>query len=301
MDQRALGSTGLQVTPICLGTGVLGGMPEIFDYDVPVDRAIATVRKALTSPITFLDSSAGYAGGESERRVGAAIAEHGGLPEGFVLATKVDPDPATGDYSGAQVRRCAQESLERLGLDRFDLLYLHDPENIGFDPAMASGGAVEALVELRDQGVAAHIGVAGGPIDLMTRFVPTGVFEVVLTHNRWTLVDRSAEPLIEEASAAGLGVVNAAPFGGGMLAKGPDAVRRYMYSQADEALVERVREIQRACTRHGVPLGAAALQFSLREPRIHATVVGLSTPDRLDQTLEWASWEIPGELWEEIG
>ncbi len=300
LELRRLGTTGLDVTPVCLGCGVLGGMPQIFGYDVSADRGVATVRRALDSPVNFLDTSAGYSDGESERRVGAAIRARGGLPDGFVLATKVDPDPTTRDYSAAQVRRSAEQSLERLGLERFQLLHLHDPEVIGFDQAMAPGGPVEALVELQKSGVAAHLGVAGGPVDLLARFVETGVFEVVLTHNRYTLVDQSAEELLRVAARTGTAVLNAAPFGGGILAKGPEASRKYAYRDADPAVVRLVHALQDACTDDGVPLGALALQFSLREPRITSTVVGISAPERVDQTVEWATWPIPDELWRAV-
>ena len=84
------------------------------------------------------------------------------MPRGFVLATKVDPDPLTGDFSGERVRRSAEESLDRLGLERFQLLHLHDPERLGFEKSVAPGGPVEALVKLKETGVAAHIGVTGG-------------------------------------------------------------------------------------------------------------------------------------------
>lgn len=300
LDRRQLGATGLEVTPVCLGCGVLGGMPAVFGYDVAADQGVATVRRALQGPLNFLDTSAGYSDGESERRVGAALAERGGLPEGYVLSTKVDPDRATRDYSAVQVLRSAKESLERLGLERFQLLYLHDPEVIGFDAAMAPGGAVEGLVELHREGVAEHIGVAGGPVDMLLRFVDTGLFEVVLTHNRFTLVDQSAEPLLAAAQQAGVAVVNAAPFGGGILAKGPAALQKYAYRDADPDLLRRVQELQARCAAYDVPLGAAALQYSMREPRISSTVVGLSNPGRVEQTVRWATWPIPAELWKEL-
>src|SRR5262249_12540772 len=156
------------------------------------ERGIETVLRALRGPVNFLDTSAGYSNGESERRIGMALARAGGLPPGFVLATKVDPDPDTGAYSGEQVRRSAHESLERLGLDRFQLLFLHDPEEITFEEGMAPDGPVAALVALRDEGLVDHLGVAGGPVALMARYLRTGVFEALITHNRWTLVDRSA-------------------------------------------------------------------------------------------------------------
>jgi D-threo-aldose 1-dehydrogenase len=300
LPRRPLGRTGLYVTPLCVGGGVLGSMPENFGYDVPADRGVATVRRAFAGPINFLDTSNGYSGGESERRIGAALAEAGGLPDGFVLATKVDRDGATGDFSGDQVRRSARESLERLGLDRIQLLYLHDPEHITYEEAMAPGGPVDALVRLRDEGVAQHIGLAGGPVGLMARFLATGEFEVLITHNRWTLVDRSADALIDDAVGRGIGVVNGAAFGGGMLAKGTAVSTDYAYRPAPEVVVERVRAMEKACAQHGVPLAAAALQFSLRDPRITSTIVGISRPERVDETLRLAEWDIPDSLWAEL-
>ncbi len=300
LERRPLGTTGLEVTPVCLGGGVLGSMPGIFGYDVPFDQGVATVRAALDSPINFLDTSAGYSDGESERRVAAALAEVGGLPKGHVLATKVDPDPETGEFDGPAVRRSAEGSLKRLGLDRFQLLHLHDPEGIGFEAAMAPGGAVHALLALKEEGLASHLGVAGGDIELMRQFVRTGAFEVVLTHNRFTLVDQSAAPLLEEAVGAGVAVLNAAPFGGGILAKGPEALRKYAYADAKPDVLERVRAMAALCADAGVPLGAAALQFSIRDPRIASTVIGMSSPERVAQTVEWATWAIPDDLWQAL-
>ncbi len=111
--------------------------------------------------------------------------------------------------------------MERLGVDHLALLHLHDPERISFAEAMAPGGPVEAMRELVAEGLVDHLGVAGGPIELLRRFVATGFFEVVLTHNRWTLLDQSAGPLLDDCDAAAVAVLNGAPFGGGMLAKGP--------------------------------------------------------------------------------
>ena len=139
-----------------------------------------------------------------------------------MLATKVDPDPRTGDFSGDRVRASLEESMERLGVDRIALLHLHDPERITFDEGVAPGGPVEALVDLRERGLVEHLGVAGGPVGLLQRYLDTGEFEVVLSHNRYTLLDRSAEPLFRSAAERGLGVLNAAPYGGGMLVEGPE-------------------------------------------------------------------------------
>jgi D-threo-aldose 1-dehydrogenase len=153
---------------------------------------------------------------------------------------------------------------------------------------------------LRDEGVAQHLGVAGGPVALLARYLRTGAFEVLITHNRWTLVDRSADDLIGEAVDRGIGVVNGAAFGGGILAKGTANSTAYAYRPAPDAIVERVREMERACARYDVPIAAAALQFSLRDPRIASTIVGVSRPERVDETLRLAAWHLPGELWAQL-
>jgi D-threo-aldose 1-dehydrogenase len=296
---RPLGRTGLTVSAVCAGGGPLGSMPQNFGYDVPAERGIDTVIRVLRSPIRFLDTSNSYSGGESERRIGAAVAATGGVPGDFVLATKVDRD-RNGDFSGARVRRSIEESLTRLDMQQVPLLYLHDPEHISFEAAMAPGGPVEELQRIRDEGLARYLGVAGGPVGLMRQFVDTGVFDAVLTHNRYTLVDRSAEPLIEAASAAGVAVVNAAIYGGGILAKGVAGSDRYAYSAAPQAVLRAAAAIEEACAVYGVPLPAAALRFSMRDPRITSTIIGISRPERVDECLSHVTWKIPDEFWAEV-
>ena len=295
-----LGGTGLSVSPLCVGCAPLGDMPETFGYGVEEERALRTLEAVFESPINFLDTAASYGDGESERRIGAVLGRMGGLPEGVVLATKADRDLQTGDFSGEQMRRSVERSLKLLGLDRLQLLYLHDPEHESFEHMMAPGGPVEVLQDLRDEGVIEHLGVAGGPIDLEIRFVETGLFEAVITHNRYTLLDRSAEPLLDVAAERGVALINAAPYGSGILAKGPDAYPRYAYAEAPEEMVERATAMQEVCRQFGVPLAAAALQFSLKDSRIASTIVGMTRPERVGQTLDLAAQDIPEELWERL-
>ena len=299
-SRRPLGSTGLSVSPLCVGCAPLGDMPETFEYGVDEDRAFQTLEVAFESPINFLDTAASYGDGESERRIGEVLNRRDGLPEGVVLATKADRDLQTGDFSGEQMRRSVERSLKLLGLDRLQLCYLHDPEHESFEHLMAPGGAVEALRDLKDEGVIEHLGVAGGPIDMEIRYVQTGLFEAVITHNRYTLLDRSAEPLLDVAAEMGVGLLNAAPYGSGILAKGPDSYARYAYQEAPPEMVERARAMQEVCRQFDVPLAAAALQFSLKDPRIASTIVGISRPERVEQTIELAARSIPDELWERL-
>ncbi|SFT29187.1 aldo/keto reductase [Paenibacillus sp. BC26] len=297
LSKRPLGNTGLLVTPLCLGAAPLGDMPETFQYSTSEEQALITLRTAFESPINFLDTAASYGFGESERRIGKAIQANGGLPEGYVLATKADRDFATGDFSGEQIKRSVEESLERLGLNRLQYVYIHDPEHTTFENVMGSGGPLAVLQKFQEEGVIDHIGISGGPIDMLIRYVETGAFSAVETHNRYTLLNRSAESLLEVASRMGVAVINAAPYGSGILAKGPDAYARYAYSEASPIVLERARSFAKVCQEFNVPLAAAALQFSLRDPRITSTVVGMSKPDRIAQTVDLANYPIAPELW----
>lgn len=300
LPPQPLGSTGLHVTPLCIGCAPLGDMPDTFDYSVSEERALETLRATFRSPINFIDTAASYGDGESERRIGLVLNELGGVPDGYVVATKADRHLHTGDFSGDQIKRSVERSMKLLGLDRLPLVYLHDPEHASFDQIMARGGAVDVLQQLKDQGVIEHLGVAGGPIDMEIQYVETGAFEVVITHNRYTLLNRSAERLLDVAAQRGVALVNAAPYGSGILAKGPDAYARYAYQDASPDLIDRTRQIAAICQAFGVPLAAAALQFSLRDPRIASTIVGISKPERLQQTLDLARHPIPAALWQQI-
>jgi D-threo-aldose 1-dehydrogenase len=299
-ELRPLGATGLMVSPLSVGCAPLGDMPETFAYSVAEESALATIRTAFASPINFIDTAYSYGDGESERRIGLVIKEIGGVPAGYVVATKADRNLQTGDFSGAQMRRSIERSLRLLGIDTIQLLHLHDPEHTTFEAVMAPGGVLEELVRCKEEGLVQHLGVAGGPVDMMIRYVETGAFEAMITHNRYTLLNRSADQLLSIAARRGMGVLNAAPYGSGILAKGPDSYPRYAYQEAPDLLIERTRTLQAICEKYEVRLPAVALQFSMRDPRVTSTIVGVSKPERIQQTLDLAAETIPDELWEDI-
>ncbi|MEZ4529740.1 MAG: aldo/keto reductase [Thermomicrobiales bacterium] len=300
LARRTFGNTSLEVPPVAMGCAPLGSMEDTFLYAVPEDEAIATVKAALASPFDYIDTAALYGDGVSEARVGMALRELGGLPEGAVLQTKAGRDPADNNFRGETVKRRFERSLELLGVDRVDVVYLHDAEWTTFEEAMAPGGPVEVLRSYQDQGAFDYLGVASGPNDVELQYIETGLFDAVITHNRYTLLNTNANPVIDVAAAKGMAVLNAAPYGSGMLSRGPESYPRYAYQQAPDHLIARTGKIREICDRYGVPLAAAALQFSMLDPRITVTIVGMSRPDRVKSTVELASIDIPGEVWEEI-
>jgi D-threo-aldose 1-dehydrogenase len=294
------GATELLVPSLCIGLAEIGNMPETFAYGVAEDAALAFLREVFAGPIPFVDTAASYGDGESERRIGMIVREIGDLPPAFVLATKADRNLSTGDFSGEQVRRSIERSLRFLGVDQLQLVYLHDPEYTTFEAAMAPNGPVEVLRQFQAEGVIRHIGVAGGPLDLLTRFVETGLFSAAISHNRYTLLNQEADSFWDVCARYEVAAVNAAPYGSGILAKGPSAYPRYMYADAPDDLLQRAFALETLAAHYEVPLAALALQFSLRDPRIASTVVGISKPERLAQTLALAQHPIPDALWQEI-
>jgi len=296
---RPLGRTGLTVSAVTAGGSPLGSMPRLYGREVSADEGISTVRAILASDIRTIDTANGYSDGASERRIGAALAAAGGLPPGVLVLTKVDARGS--DYSGDRVRDSVDESRSRLGLDHLPLVHLHDPESHDFAELTAPGGAVDALVGLKEAGVVGSIGLAGGRVQEIARYLALDVFDALLVHNRWTIVDRSAGDLLADAAERGLGLLNAAVYGGGLLAAGPTAGRpTYGYRPAPPELLRAVEAMRAACVRHGTDLATAALQLSLRDARFSTTVVGMSRPSRVTSTLEMARREVDDDLWDEL-
>ena len=179
------------------------------------------------------------------------------------------------------------------------LLFLHDPDAFDFGYMASAGGAVDALVQIRDEGLADAIGVATGDTRLLHRYLDLGVFDVILSHNRFTLVDRSADELFTRAVELGVGVLNAAVYGGGILAR-PGESTKYSYKPASRELLETIAAMDAVCTRSGIDLATAALQFSLRDPRIDATVVGITSESRISSLIASAGMHIPDAVWDEL-
>jgi D-threo-aldose 1-dehydrogenase len=301
LEKTALGSTGIMVSRICFGMAPLGDMPDTYGYAVDPERARDTVRAVFASQVNFLDTSRNYGFGRSEQRIGEVIGELGGLPSGFVISTKLDRDMTTNRFDAARARRSLEESLEALHVEQIQLLHLHDPEHAAsLADITGRDGAVAELFRMKREGLAKAVGLAAGNVDVMMPILRDWDFDALITHNRFTLVNRNAAEMMDYADQRGIAILNAAPYSGGVLAKGSAAHPRYVYQDASAAMLGPVREVERICAKFGVPPGAAALQFSMRDPRVSSTICGISKKERIQETLDWAAYPIPDALWADL-
>jgi D-threo-aldose 1-dehydrogenase len=255
--------------------------------------------------------------GLSERRLGALLRER--PRDEYVLSTKVgrllvpDPDgagrqddqgfavPATTrrewDLSRDGIRRSVTESLERLGLDRIDVAYLHDAEDHW---VQALDEAVPALVELREEGVVRAVGAGMNYAGPLTELVREHDVDLVMCAGRYTLLEQ-ADELLEAAHARGVGVVAAGVYNSGLLARprpGPEPM--YDYAPAPAALVARVHALADVCEAHGTTLPEAAVAFPLRHPAVVSVVVGAAGPGQVDDAVARYRTPIPDALWEDL-
>ncbi len=207
----------------------------------------------------------------------------------------------TGVFDASQARRSFEESLAALGVESVDILHIHDVEySSDLSEVKGSGGALEELFRIKEEGLAKAVGIAAGRINVMMPILQDWEFDLVLTHNRHTLVNDNAAPLIELAKSRGVSILNAAPFSGGALARGSAIHRFYVYRPADDEILAPIRAVEEVCGRYDVPVGAVALQYSLKDDDITSTVCGVTWPQHVQQAMEWAEWPIPAGVWEEL-
>ncbi|WP_433340225.1 aldo/keto reductase [Streptomyces sp. CA-253872] len=313
--RRTLGRSTVAVSPLGFGAAPLGNLYTPLDEET----ARATVDAAWDAGVRSFDTAPHYGLGLSERRLGAAL--RGRPREEFTVSTKVgrllEPHPApTGsdlaaggfavpdtlrrrpDYSRDGVLRSLEASLARLGLDRVDLVLVHDPDD-HMDTALAE--ALPALADLRAQGVVGAIGIGMNSVDPLRRFVAEGDPDVVMVAGRWTLLDRSAAPLLAECAAREVSVIAAAPFNSGLLSTDhPEANGRYDYGTVPAPVLARARALAARCAAHGVPLPRAALCFPLREPVVASVLAGFRSPAEVTSAAAHLARGVPAEVWAEL-
>jgi D-threo-aldose 1-dehydrogenase len=309
---RPLGSTGL--IPSALG---FGGAPIAGLYEpVSEDEAERTVRRALELGLTYLDTAPHYGRGLSEERLGQAL--HGVARESYLLSTKVgrllrplaagETAPSEGfaesrpfkrvrDYSRAGILASLEGSLERLGLERVDVVLVHDPDDFEGE---VYATAYPALAELRAGGVVGAVGVGMNQAELLTRFVERLDLDVVLLAGRYTMLDQSAlHTLLPACRRRGVGVIVGGALNGGLLAD-PRPGARYDYAAAPPALVRRAARMGDICARHGVSLLAAALQFPLGHPAVSSVLVGARSSQEVTDNAGAFTTTVPQGVWTDL-
>jgi D-threo-aldose 1-dehydrogenase len=312
MKRRQVGLTGLSVTELGFGGAPIGGLFK----SLPADVARAAVDAAWDAGIRYFDTAPHYGLGMSERRLGEALL---GRPrEEYVLSTKVgrllvaNPAPtgsdlAAGgfavpddlsrvlDYSADGVRRSLDASLRRLGLDRVDIVLVHDPDDHA-DQAIRE--ALPALIELREQGVIGAVGLGMNQWQVPLRAVRETDLDVVMLAGRWTLADRSGAPLLEACADRNVSVLAAGPFNSGLLARPwPPDDAHFNYGPAPAPLVAHARMLARRSEQHGMTLPQAALLFPLLHKAVACVVAGLGSPSHVRSAVEWLAGRGPETSW----
>ncbi|MFI0923713.1 aldo/keto reductase [Streptomyces sp. NPDC021012] len=311
--RNALGHSAVQVTELAFGAAGIGNLFTAVS-DAEAEQA---VHAAWDAGVRYFDTAPHYGLGLSERRLGAALRSR---PRNeYVVSTKVgrvlEPTPgapgddlANGfavpathrrrwDFSARGVRRSIEESLERLGLDRIDIVYLHDPDD---HAGSALDQAYPELARMRQEGTVGAIGVGMNQAELLARFVRETDIDAVLLAGRYTLLDQSGlTELLPLAAERGVGVVVGGAFNSGLLAD-PKPGATFDYTTAPVELLDRALRLKSVCERHGVPLRAAALRFPFGHPAVASVLVGTRSAAEARDAAAMLAHPVPDALWAEL-
>ncbi|UUU19839.1 aldo/keto reductase [Streptomyces sp. DSM 40750] len=312
MRTRVLGRTDVRVTELAYGAAGIGNLYR----PVPDEEAAAAIDAAWDAGIRTFDTAPHYGLGLSERRLGAALRDR--PRDTYTVSTKVGRllVPADGDgddlahgfavpanlrrvwdFSADGVRRSLEASLDRLGLDRVDIVLLHDPDD---HAEQALDEAYPALEQLRAEGVVGAIGVGMNQSELPARFLRETDIDVVLLAGRYTLLEQEGlAALLPEAAARGRSVLIGGVFNSGLLTD-PKPGATYDYAPVPEPVLERALRLKAVTERHGVPLRAAALRFPLGHPAVASVLTGARSPDEVHDTVEQFRRPVPAALWDDL-
>lgn len=327
MDPHAkhqIGDTAFGVPRLGMGGASLGDMHRV----LPDAQARATVEAAHDAGIGYFDTSPWYGNTKSELRLGAVLRQK--PRDSFVLSTKVgrvhrrpaNPDnyshPAwvgglsfepQFDYTRAGVTTSFEMSAARLGLNRIEALLIHDldPGHHGSDEAVKAGldqldtgGGYGALAELKSNGEILAIGAGINRTGMIGGFLERFPIDFFLVAMPYTLLDQRGLAELDACAERGVSVVIGAPFASGILARDAGPETHYGYRRAKPEIIDRAQNIRAVTERHGVPLGAAALQFPFGHPSVVSVVPGPVSPEEVAKNLDWMRQDIPGDLWEEL-
>jgi D-threo-aldose 1-dehydrogenase len=315
----------LDVTQYGMGSAPMGDLWE----RLPEDRAGATFQAAYDGGIRYFDTAPWYGNTQAEHRLGHFLRQQ--TPRAFAISTKVgriyrrpdDPDNvppgiwAGGlpfvlrfDYTYDGVMRSYEDSLQRMGIPRVDILVIHDidiqyhGDDAGIEQCfqqLDQGGGLRALQELKSANDIKGFGAGINEGPMIGRFLDRFDLDFFLVAMPYTLADQATlDDAFPRCADKGIGIVIGSPYASGILATGPVEGAKYNYAPASEDILERVRGMQTVCARHDVPLQAAALQFPLGHPAVAAIIPGAVSADEVEQNLAYFRTEIPTDCWAEL-
>ncbi|MCA3640803.1 MAG: aldo/keto reductase [Hyphomicrobiales bacterium] len=300
-----------QLSPLGLGTAPLGGLYS----PVSDDDAHRVIEAAWAHGVRFFDTAPMYGNGSAERRLGAAL--QGKPRDSYVLATKVGrllrlpsapkgedayykgtpPERPVFDFSYDGVMRSFEESLARLGLDRIDILHIHDPDA---HEAEAMAGAYRALDRLRAEGAIKAVGAGMNQWEMLARFAEAGAFDCFLLAGRYTLIDQSAlATLLPICERRGVRIIAGGVYNSGLLAD-PKPGAKFNYDDAPPEMIARAHRLATVCRSHGVQLKAAAIQFPAFHPAVKSILTGARSVAELNENVAMTEAAISAELWDEL-
>jgi D-threo-aldose 1-dehydrogenase len=308
-DKVEIGRTGLYVTRLGLGGVALSGArPATDPHQTTAEaEAVALIQRSLGLGLNYLDTAPMYGLGDSERRYGQAL--RGLARDSYVLSTKVGrvlrpSQPGSAqmswefDFSQHGVRASFASSLERLGLERIDILYVHDPDN-HYEQALTQTFPV--LMELRAQGHVSAIGAGMNQWEMELQFAKEGHCDCCLLAGRYTLLDQTAlSEFLPYCVEHHISVIAGGPYNSGILAVGPREGATFNYRAAPAEMMDKARRIKAVCERYQVPLKAAALQFVLAHPAIASVIPGARSVAEVEENVKMIDYPIPADLWAEL-
>lgn len=323
IETRPIGTTGLKLSRIGFGGAPVGDLKR-----APSDiEAHQLLQNAWDAGIRYFDTAPMYGNGLSERRIGDFLRDK--PRDDYVLSSKVGrlliPDRAHAlersdgnpralpfryvfDYSYDGIMRSHELSLQRLGLERIDILYIHDIGSFSQGERheetwqqATEGGGIKALETLRADGSVKAIGAGVNEWQVLDALMDHARWDVFLLANRYTLLDQEVlDHFLPRCEREGVAIVDGAPLNAGILATGAIDGATYDYKPAPPAILDRVAAIEAICTTHGVPLIAAALNFPLGHPAVASIIPGYSRPSELATNLGYFHQKLPDALWEDL-
>ena len=309
MRKKRLGRTELQLPVVGIGTAFVG-VPTQNDTVVEVDDdrrrldeelGVQTLVTAIDAGCAFIDTAVLYGRSMSETMIGEALRRRPSAKDDVIITTKAGRSHLGYDYSFDAILRSVEGSLERMGLDRLEIVYIHDAMNQPLDAVLSDRGALGALRHLQNQGIVRHIGTAANNPPTNLEYIRTGEFDAAVIADSWSLINLTARREIFAAAAEhDVGLVGATPLERGLLVTGPQADAKYLNRVFGQDCLDHVSLIQQLCRRYDVPMIAVALQWCTREPQVASVIPGARIPEEAASCLAAAEIEIPDQLWAEL-